>query len=154
VTGLPLSGIISLHATHAAIEPFYGIWQSPAGCVTGIGGGEMGLRVALGLVVAVLAATSVDVPVTFADETGLATMHAWRRERGRICMSDHWHYGSSGAQRNRRTAQRAAIRSWQDFTALEYGSTWARFNRAASRKMGCSRSGAGWSCDAEARPCK
>ncbi len=114
----------------------------------------MGLRVVLGLVVAFLAATSVGAPTAFADDTGLASMHAWRREHGRICMSDHWHYGSSGAQRSRRTARRAAIRSWQDFTALEYGSNWARFRRAASRKMGCSRSAAGWNCDVEARPCR
>ena len=114
----------------------------------------MGLRVVLGLVVAVLAVTSLGVPATFADETGLASMHAWRRERGRICMSDHWHYGSSGAQRSKRVAQRAAIRSWQDFTNLEYGSHWARYGRAAGRKMGCSRSASGWSCDVEARPCK
>jgi hypothetical protein len=114
----------------------------------------MGLRVGLGLVVAVLAATSVGVPVTFADQTGLASIHALRREHGRTCMADHWHYGSSGAQRSKRAAQRAAIRSWQDFTNLEYGSDWARFRRAASRKMGCSRSAAGWNCDAEGRPCR
>jgi hypothetical protein len=114
----------------------------------------MGLRVVLGLVVAVLAATSVGVPTAFAAETGLATMHAWRREGGRICMSDHWHYGSSGVQRSKRAAQRAAMRSWQDFTALEYGGHWARYRRAASRRISCSRSGGGWSCDVEARPCK
>ncbi len=37
---------------------------------------------------------------------------------------------------------------------LEYGRAWARFSRAASKKIGCSRGGTGWTCDAEARPCR
>jgi hypothetical protein len=114
----------------------------------------MNLRVAIGLVVAMLAVTSVEIPAASADETGLATMHAWRRERGRTCMVDHWHYGSSGSHSTKTAAQRAAIRSWQDFTDLEYGSHWARFSRAGGRKVGCSRSGGGWSCNVEGRPCK
>lgn len=90
-----------------------------------------------------------------ASETGLATsLHEVRREGGRLCMTDHWHYGSSNGERSKAAAQKAAIRSWQDFTDLEYGSAWARFSRAASRKMGCSASGSGWGCDIEARPCK
>lgn len=115
---------------------------------------QMGLRVALCLIIAATAATAIGVPTSSADETGMASMHTWRREGGRTCMSDHWHYGSSGSQRSRATAQRAAIRSWVDFTDLEYGTTWARWGRAASKRMGCSRSGTGWNCDAEARPCR
>lgn len=114
----------------------------------------MGLRVALGLVVAATAVACVGVPTTWADETGLASIHKLRRERGRICMADHWHYGSSGVQGSKAAAQRAAIRSWADFTDLEYGSTWARYGRAGSRKMTCSHSSGGWSCDVEGRPCK
>jgi len=114
----------------------------------------MGPKAVLGLLVAVIATASIEVPASSAAETGLASMHALRREGGRLCMSDHWHYGSSGVQPSRASAQRAAIRSWQDFTDLEYGSSWARFGRAASRKMGCSRASSGWSCDAEARPCR
>jgi hypothetical protein len=106
------------------------------------------------MVVAVLAVTSVEIPSASADETGLASMHAWRRERGRTCMVDHWHYGSSGSHSSKNAAQRAAIRSWQDFTDLEYGSHWARFSRAGSRKVSCSRSGGGWSCNVEGRPCR
>lgn len=115
---------------------------------------QMGLRVALCLIIAATAGTAIGIPMVSADETGLATMHEWRRERGRLCMTDHWHYGSSGSQRSRATAQRAAIRSWVDFTNLEYGTTWARWGRAASKRMTCSRSGTGWNCDVEARPCK
>lgn len=108
----------------------------------------------LGLTVAVIVA-AVPTIVSAATETGLATtLHSTRREGGRLCLVDHWHYGSSNAHATKAAAQRAAIASWQDFTDLEYGSVWARFTRAASKKMGCSRASAGWSCDVEARPCK
>jgi hypothetical protein len=114
----------------------------------------MGFKVALGLVLVATAATCVDVAIASADETGLASMHALRREGGRICMADHWHYGSSGSQRSRGGAQRAAIRSWADFTDLEYGSSWAHWGRAASKRLSCSRGGGSWNCDVEARPCR
>ncbi len=100
-----------------------------------------------------LVVVSTVIPAN-AQDAGLAGMHTWRREGGRTCMADHWHYGSSGSKSTKAAAQRAAIASWQDFTNLEYGRAWARFSRAASRKMGCSRSSGGWSCDAEARPCR
>ena len=41
----------------------------------------------------------------FADQSGLADMHALRKEGGRTCMSDHFHSGSSsgkGAGRQQR----------------------------------------------------
>ncbi|MDP1907786.1 MAG: hypothetical protein Q8K85_05765 [Hyphomicrobium sp.] len=107
----------------------------------------------LALMLAAVAATTIALPVS-AQESGLAAMHAMRREGGRLCMADHWHYGSSGTSSTKAAAQRAAIASWQDFTDLEYGRSWARFGRAASKKIGCSRNSAGWSCDAEARPCR
>lgn len=107
----------------------------------------------LALVLAAVAVTTFAIPA-YSAETGLAAMHAMRREGGRLCFTDHWHYGTSGTSPTKAAAQRAAIASWQDFTDLEYGSTWARFSRAASKKMGCSRNSAGWSCDAEARPCR
>jgi hypothetical protein len=108
------------------------------------------------LVLAVsVAAVAPSIPALAASDTGLATsLHDVRREGGRLCMTDHWHYGSSGTFSSKNAAQRDAIRSWQDFTDLEYGSVWARFSRAASRKMGCSRGSGGWTCDAEARPCR
>lgn len=104
---------------------------------------------------AIVAAATPIAPLYAASDTGLATaLHAVRREGGRLCMVDHWHYGSSGTERSKAAAQKAAIRSWQDFTDLEYGSVWARFSRAASRKVGCSPRGGGWTCDVEARPCR
>ena len=155
MTRLPLSANISLGEPHATIVTAGGIWQAPRRRVTSISGGwKMSRKVALGLVAMIAALTAVDISTAAADETGLASMHSLRREGGRLCMSDHWHYGSSGSERSRGAAQRGAIRSWQDFTDLEYGSSLARFSRAASRKVSCSRSGGGWSCNVEARPCK
>ena len=113
----------------------------------------MGLRVELGLVAAATAAALGGAP-SRADQTGLASIHTLRHEGGRLCMADHWHFGSSGAQANQGTAQREAIRSWAEFTDLEYGSDWARYGRAASQRMRCKRSSAGWYCEVEARPCR
>ncbi len=87
-----------------------------------------------------------------ADDTGFAYIHDQRREAGRLCLSNHWHYGN-GNGRSRKAAEASAIRSWADFTALEYGSDWARYSRARSKKMSCTQSG-DWSCAVEARPCK
>lgn len=84
------------------------------------------------LLIAAVAATVAFVPAGEASETGLDIIHVLRREGGRICMADHWHYTSSELNTTRAAAQRQAIRNWQDFTELEYGSTWARFSRAAS----------------------
>jgi hypothetical protein len=113
----------------------------------------MKFRVVLGLVV-VATVGAVGVAPSQADDTGLASIHVLRREGGRLCMADHFHYGSSGAQRSQAAAQGAAIRSWAEFTDLEYGSDWAHYGRATSQRMKCSRSSAGWYCDAEARPCR
>lgn len=156
MTCLPLTVRFFSYATRAAIESLTGIWHCHALPMAKFThwGVEMLPKSMLALAVAAVTATTLAVPAGMAAETGLAAMHALRREGGRLCMSDHWHYGSSGAQSTKAAAQRAAIRSWQDFTDLEYGSSWARFSRAASRRMGCSRSAAGWTCDAEGRPCR
>jgi hypothetical protein len=114
----------------------------------------MSLKVALGLIVVAAATAAVYVPPTSADQTGLASIHVLRREGGRLCMADHFHFGSSNSQRSRGQATRAAIVSWQDFTDLEYGSDWARFGRAASKRIGCTAGSGGWSCNVEARPCR
>jgi hypothetical protein len=114
----------------------------------------MGFKVVLGSVAAATVAMSIWASATWADDTGVASIHALRREGGRICMVDHWHFGSSGAQRSQGVAQRTAIRAWQEFTDFEYGSDWARFSRAAAKRVRCSRRSAGWYCDVEARPCR
>jgi len=91
-----------------------------------------------------------------ADETGLAAMHDQRRERGRICFVDHYHYGSSAGQPSKRAAIVMAVKSWAGFTDFEYGSLWAHWGRAASKKVKCGQTGIGgpWSCDISARPCR
>ena len=81
-------------------------------------------------------------------------LHSARYERGFICYSDHFHYGSSGVQSTRAKAERAAAGSWSSFVDFEYGPAWANYGRAGSKKMTCSQSGGGWDCSVEARPCK
>lgn len=94
------------------------------------------------------------MPQAVAEETGLDVIHAQRREGNRICMSEHFHYGSSTGQPSRKAAEAAAARDWAGFTALEYGLAWASFNLAGSKGMKCSQEGRTWACQAEARPCK
>ena len=89
-----------------------------------------------------------------ADETGLAAVHTMRREGAQLCFLDHFHYGSSAGQISERAAKVAAIRSWAGFVDLEYGSDWARYQRAHSKSLKCERSTSGWGCMVEARPCK
>lgn len=88
-----------------------------------------------------------------ADQTGFASSHDLRKERGRLCMSDHYHQGG-GNGATKKAAQAAAIKSWQDFTALEYGSDWASFSRAGGKGMSCSSASTGVECNIEARPCR
>jgi hypothetical protein len=88
-----------------------------------------------------------------ADDSGFASMHDLGRMGGRLCMTDHYHYGN-GEGKSKAAAQKDAIGSWASFTDFEYGSDWARFSKAAGKKMSCSQSGAGFSCQVEARPCK
>lgn len=88
-----------------------------------------------------------------ADDTGFASMHDLRREGGRMCMSDHYHYGNGNGS-TKAAATRDAIGSWAGFTDFEYGSDWARYSRAAGKRVSCSQSGGGWACQIEARPCR
>lgn len=89
----------------------------------------------------------------FANETGFASMHSQARVGGKLCMTDHWHYGN-GSGANQKAAQREAIASWQSFTDFEYGRVWASFQNAAGRAVACSKGGASVSCQVEARPCR
>lgn len=102
----------------------------------------------LGFSAALLFATA-----STADQTGFASMHNQARVGGKMCMTDHYHYGN-GNGRTKAAAQRAAIQSWASFTDFEYGSDWARFGKAAGKRISCSASGAGFDCQVEARPCR
>lgn len=101
---------------------------------------------------AALLAGAVFAPA-IANETGFASMHAQARVGGKLCMTDHWHYGN-GTGPNKKAAQRAAISSWQDFTDFEYGRVWAFFRNAAGRGISCANSGGSVSCQVQARPCR
>lgn len=90
-----------------------------------------------------------------ADDNGMAgSIHDLRREGRKLCQVDHWHYGS-GVGSTKKAAMVDAVGSWQSFTALEYGSDWARFQKANSRNVSCANSGGGGvSCSIEGRPCR
>lgn len=102
----------------------------------------------------VFATCLVPPPATAEEETGLAAIHDQRREGNRICMSSHFHYGSSSGHKTRKEAEAAAVRDWAGFTAWEYGLPWGSYRLAASKSMNCTKSGATWGCQVEARPCK
>lgn len=87
------------------------------------------------------------------DETGFADSHAQRREGGRLCLSDHAHSGY-GEGKTKSSASAAAIKSWAEFTAFEYGTSWARYSRAAGKSTKFTKESNGWSANIEARPCK
>lgn len=89
-----------------------------------------------------------------AQDTGLSGLHDKVRVGGKVCFSDHYHSGASSGERSRKAAEMAAIRSWQDFTAWEYGSAWGSFANAASKSMKCGQTGGSWSCNVDARPCR
>lgn len=90
-----------------------------------------------------------------ADDTGVAqTLHDIRREGKRLCLSSHFHDGSSAGLATRKAAEVEAVRAWAEFTAFEYGTDWAYWARAASKRMSCAQSGATWGCQVEARACK
>ena len=96
--------------------------------------------------------------VRAAPSAGLAAAianapHAARLEGGRVCYSEHAHYGS-GSGNSRQAAERSAAGSWASFTDFEYGSAWANYGKAAGKNMSCSQSGGSWSCSVEARPCR
>jgi hypothetical protein len=107
--------------------------------------GVSGLVLASGVLIA---ATGI----ARAEETGLASIHTWVKAGRKTCLADHFHNGS-GNGATRALAERAAVQSWADFTAWEYGGSWGRYALAASKKMTCSRD-ENWSCDLEARPCR
>jgi hypothetical protein len=89
-----------------------------------------------------------------ADETALASIHDWRKESGKICMSEHFHDGS-GVGETRKAAEANTVASWASFTVLEYGTTWGSYALSGSKKMDCKEQGAKeWSCAVTSRPCK
>jgi hypothetical protein len=101
---------------------------------------------------ALMACTSL-LQTAAADETGLASMHAWRKVGKKTCMVDHFHSGS-GSGATQKIAEMAALRDWSSFTDFEYGSDWANPRIAAQRTMRCSRESTTFACQVEALPCR
>ena len=85
--------------------------------------------------------------------TGLDSIHAKRREGGKLCFADHNHYGEDTLP-SRKGAEAAAIRKWQLFTAEEYGTAWGKYAKAGSKRMDCKSAGGLWTCAVTARPCR
>lgn len=100
------------------------------------------------------AITVAAVAPAIADETGFASMHDQRREGAKTCFTDHFHYGQSYGVASKKSAEVAAIKDWQGFTAFEYGSSWSNFQLAGSRGIKCEQGPSGWGCNVEARPCR
>lgn len=88
-----------------------------------------------------------------AQEEGLSGLHSKVRVGSKLCFADHSHAGFSSGERSRKAAEIAAIRNWQGFTAMEYGSAWGSYNLAVGKSMQCSGGGS-WSCSIDARPCR
>lgn len=85
----------------------------------------------------------------------VADLHAQHKERGLVCMIDHYHYGSSSGKASKAAATRAAIQSWADFVDFEYGATWTSWTRSGTKSINCTNGGAGnWGCDVNSRPCR
>ena len=105
---------------------------------------------------AVILATSAlaFVPAASASETGMASIHSWRKVGKKTCLVDHQHAGA-GSGNSVKAAQAQAINSWASFTDLEYGSSWANFGNAVEKVMKCGPSGGGsYQCDLLATPCR
>ena len=74
--------------------------------------------------------------------------------RRKLCMTDHFHYGSSSGHRDKKIARAEAISSWAGFTAFEYGDAWANFRLARSKGVTCRKEESGWGCNVEGVPCR
>ena len=90
-----------------------------------------------------------------ADDTGLAgSLHELKKERGKLCMANHYHTGLREGQKSKRQATKFAIQKWEEFTSWEYGSDWGKFRNARSKGQRCTKSGKTWACSIRARPGK
>ena len=89
-----------------------------------------------------------------AGAQGLTDLHDKVRVGNKLCFSDHYHDGNSSGHKSRDAAETAAVRSWQDFTAWEYGRAWGDFWIAANRGVKCEQSGGSWGCHVQAKACR
>lgn len=103
---------------------------------------------AASLFVSLGTATSVQ-----AQETGIAGIHEWVRVGRKTCLATHFHDGS-GSGKSQKEAEKAAIQSWEAFTAWEYGASWGRYALSESKKMTCDRpTTSEYKCNVTSRAC-
>lgn len=101
-----------------------------------------------------LALVAFAADAVFANDTGFAaSTHTLRRESGLLCIVDHVH-GGDATGGTKAVALNGAIRAFVITTETEYGSDWANWRKAASKKVTYTQTGDGWAAHAEARPCK
>ena len=86
-------------------------------------------------------------------EDALAASHGLAKQGGRLCMVDHAHSGF-GTGASKPAARAAAVKSWIDFTNLEYGRSWASYSASGSQKVTYTKEASGWGATVEGRPCK
>lgn len=101
---------------------------------------------------AVICALLLSAPAR-ADDTGFASSHDLRKEKGKLCMSDHDHLGTADGK-TKPAAKAAAVKVWETYTAFEYGSDWARYSRAAPVSTEYTKAETGWTAVVTSRPCK
>lgn len=111
------------------------------------------MKMSLFAACAVAAFYVVNPGQAFADQTGLAGMHAHAMIRGRRCFAEHTHTGSGTPERSKRAAIAAAAQNWSSFTAFEYGTDWARWKYATAKQVSCQSGAGSWTCEVQARPC-
>jgi hypothetical protein len=111
------------------------------------------LIVAGSVAAAALVVGTTAIPVARASETGVASIHSWRKVGKRTCLVNHDHQGS-GSGISKAIAQRNAIDSWTSFTDFEYGSSWANFKLAIEKRISCEPTGSGYNCSLSAVPCR
>jgi hypothetical protein len=102
---------------------------------------------------AALGALAVLTAPARADDTGIAGIHTWQRVGNKTCMADHFHDGMGNGQ-TQPLAMREAVKSWEGFTDLEYGSDWGQWANAAGKTVSCGKNISDISCSISAKPCK
>ncbi len=106
--------------------------------------------------ITVLAVTILNSPVLAQlAETGIAQIHEWKKVGKKTCIADHWHYGNGDAA-DRAKALAAAVRNWEQFTDLDYGTVWGKYRLAEARTTKCEKAdqGPGWKCLVGGRACR
>ncbi len=111
-------------------------------------------KIAIATAVALAAALALPPAPASADDTGVGQMlHTMKRYGKKVCFEGHFHTGS-GTGATKKAAEVDAVKAWAGFTAWEYGTDWAQWSKAHAKTLTCSQNSSGFSCQADAMPCK